>query len=80
MYDKRKVPSEKWVGVVLRNIPPDQDFNTIKINLERNSKTKVIGVECLKQITKISKAAIVRVIDIEMAEIVCKEWNNYIFK
>jgi len=33
-FDKRYLPSEKWVGVVLRNLPPDCGHEIISRNFK----------------------------------------------
>ena len=67
------VKQEKWVGIVLRNLPPECTQEMMRKNFSNTDKVKILSAET-PQIIKGQKCAIIRVEDIEQAEIFCKKW------
>lgn len=45
VWDKKLLASEKWVGVVLRNLPPDCNTETLTKNLTKDANYKILSVE-----------------------------------
>ena len=44
-YDKKKIESEKWVGVVLRNLPPECTSDMLIKNLSKDGTVKILSAE-----------------------------------
>jgi len=76
MIDKRQLCSEKWVGVIIRNIPPTASKQILVSNVARSCSEKVIDVQDIKMI-KNQYCTIMRVDDLETAEQLCRSWNGH---
>ena len=48
VFDLRKMPSENWVAVVLRNLPTGCKPDLIKTNFEKTQKVKILAIESLR--------------------------------
>ena len=74
-FDKRLNPAESWVGIVLRNLPPDVPTETMRKNLlgSANCGFKIVSIDT-PMLIKGQNCAVVKVEDIEQAEKFCKKW------
>jgi hypothetical protein len=70
--------SEKWVGVVLRNLPLKAVPAQIIDKLEKNLDLKILSCSKVVQVNE-KCCAVVRLTDIEDAERLCLTWNNFKF-
>lgn len=77
-FDKRYLESEKWVGVVLRNLPNNCTVDTIIKNFSKDLNDSILEVERLLMI-KGQLCALIKVRHIEVAEKICMKWNRFSF-
>lgn len=75
-FDRRMIPSERWVGIVLRNLPPDVTAEIMKKNFSGGSTAPGFRILNVDQPISIRghKCAMLTVEDIEQAELFCKKW------
>ena len=76
-YDRRWIPSENWVGVVIRNLPTNLAPEKLLSNLKLKCPNIHISIESIKMIRN-QYCAQVRVKHIEEAELLAKTWNYFL--
>lgn len=60
MWDKRRLEKERWVGVILRNLPPDCTVDVLEKNLSKHKNYTILAIE-QPQMIKNQKCTVVKV-------------------
>eukprot|EP00347_Sterkiella_histriomuscorum_P022276 403331058 len=77
-YDKRLLKEEDWVGVVLRNLPPDCSLDLLQRNFKSTNSYTILKAD--QPITIMNqRCALLHFKDIEQAERFCTQWNKFSF-